>query len=74
VVEMVAETCRFPVMGVVLVRVGKSDTVPVPAVPAGQNPWVYLYLHSTLIGMDMLYLGPGAHSPTPTACVIIHQS
>src|SRR5882762_5838863 len=35
VAEMVAETHRFPVMGVVLMWVGNSDTRPIPATPTG---------------------------------------
>jgi len=37
-----------------LVRVGKSDTVPVPVVPTQQNPQVYLYPCSTLISIDII--------------------
>src|SRR5882762_1334927 len=37
--EWVAETHGFPVMGTVLAWVGKSNTVPIPMVPAWQNPY-----------------------------------
>ena len=38
--EWVAETRGLPVTGTVLVRVGKSDTGPVPVGPTRQNPRV----------------------------------
>jgi len=39
--EPVAETLGNLVTGTVLLRVGKSDTVPIPMVPARQNLHVY---------------------------------
>jgi len=42
----------------VLLQVSKSDTVPVPTVPVQQNPRVYLYLWSTLMGPEGAHTSP----------------